>query len=69
MGRRKEANRVSNTAMMEERTWEKEAAARLEALESRAVRLEDILSDEPDWAGLFYVEPVELSSRRDGTVY
>jgi hypothetical protein len=22
--------------------------------------LEDILSDEPDWAGLFYVEPVEL---------
>jgi hypothetical protein len=22
--------------------------------------LEDILSDPPDWAGLFYVEPVEL---------
>ena len=25
--------------------------------------LEDILSDEPDWAGLFYVEPVELDER------
>jgi hypothetical protein len=25
--------------------------------------LQDILSDEPDWAGLFYVEPVEFDER------
>ena len=25
--------------------------------------LEDILSDEPDWAGLFYVAPVELDEQ------
>jgi hypothetical protein len=25
--------------------------------------LEDILGDEPDWAGMFYVEPVELEER------
>jgi hypothetical protein len=25
--------------------------------------LQDILSDEPDWVGLFYVEPVELDDR------
>jgi hypothetical protein len=25
--------------------------------------LEEILSDEPDWAGLFYVAPVELDER------
>jgi hypothetical protein len=25
--------------------------------------LEDILSDEPDWAGLFYVAPIELDER------
>lgn len=25
--------------------------------------LEDVLRDEPDWVGLFYVEPVELDDR------
>lgn len=25
--------------------------------------LEEILRDEPDWTGLFYVEPVELDER------
>jgi hypothetical protein len=28
--------------------------------------LEDILSNEPDWAGLFYLEPVELVLPRAG---
>jgi hypothetical protein len=29
--------------------------------------LEEILSDEPDWAGLFYGKPVELDERKVST--
>lgn len=31
--------------------------------EDASLALQEILADEPDWAGMFYVRPVELNER------